>query len=282
MKLVIRLASAICIILSPALLKAETLVAYSCPEGNQFAPTTVAAGIFASNLNANPPAAGTVVGSFNIIVFDPDGLAANAATAVTANTFFQFTVSPLDGSMSLTTLAFQAGKGGASDPRGWVLRSSLDNFAADLSTDLITTLQPNLTTFTVNLPAAFSGLAQPVTFRIYTFSPNNGAVIHYDNIQIEGSSGSAPIVEFIGSRKIKTAGNKVALKGFAFDSIGIAKVQFKLNNRPFKLASGTSKWRFRAQLKDGRNKVTVVATDLNGNVSSPKRFVILKSNKFAE
>ena len=57
---------------------------------------------------------------------------------------------------------------------------------------------------------------------------------------------------------------KIRVKGTASDTYGISKVEYRIGKGPFKLATGTTVWSFRVNLKKGKNTVTVIATDVDG------------------
>ncbi len=57
---------------------------------------------------------------------------------------------------------------------------------------------------------------------------------------------------------------KITVKGTASDTYGISKVEYRIGKGPFKLATGTTAWSFRVNLKKGKNTVTVIATDVDG------------------
>ena len=113
-----------------------------------------------------------------------------AAAAVSNNQWFQFTVGANAGYiMDLSSLTFDAARGGSSTPRGWVLRSSIDAFAANIATATIPTTQPTLTPFSVSLSApSYQSLVAPVTFRIYGYAPaTTGAGNFFDNLTLNGT-----------------------------------------------------------------------------------------------
>jgi sugar lactone lactonase YvrE len=56
----------------------------------------------------------------------------------------------------------------------------------------------------------------------------------------------------------------ITLKGTASDTYGISKVEYRVNKGPLKLATGTTAWSFKTKLLKGRNKITVLATDVDG------------------
>jgi sugar lactone lactonase YvrE len=57
---------------------------------------------------------------------------------------------------------------------------------------------------------------------------------------------------------------KLVIKGTASDTYGISKVEYRVNKGPLKLATGTTTWKFNAKLLKGKNKITVIATDVDG------------------
>ncbi len=117
-------------------------------------------------------------------------LSTTPADAVANNQYFQFTIAANVGySLALSDITFDAARGGSSTPRGWVLRSSVDGFAADIATDTVPTVQPTFTGFNTSLAAgAYQGLTSPVTFRIYGFAPGApGVGILYDNLTVHGN-----------------------------------------------------------------------------------------------
>jgi hypothetical protein len=117
---------------------------------------------------------------------DPQGNSVDAAAAITNNKYFEFTLSPLgDVQFDLTSLNFDVARGGAGTPRGYVVRSSLDNFAANLAQADVGTVRPTYTPVAVDL-SQFSNVTSSVTFRIYSYSPGAGSSVDYDNIVVNG------------------------------------------------------------------------------------------------
>jgi len=136
-------------------------------------------------------AATTPVGApFNRV--DPQANATSAALAVTNGVYFSFTATP-NAAMSLTDLQFDAARGGGGTPRGYDIRSSVDNFATDLSTADLATVRPVYTHVTVDLSgAAFQNLTAPVTFRFYVYSPAAGSSVDFDNVVLSGTATPEP------------------------------------------------------------------------------------------
>ena len=165
-----------------------------------FAPT-----ISAGNLTATPitdpnntvgieisSATTTPVGA-PFLRLDPQGNSTTPAAAVTGNKYFEFTLAPEAGyQFTIDSIGFDATRGGGSTPRGFLLRSSVDNFTANLAGQDLTTARPTYTPFSVNLSATHVDLTGPVTFRFYNYAPAAGNSIDYDNIVLNGSVALVP------------------------------------------------------------------------------------------
>ena len=121
---------------------------------------------------------------------DPQGNSSTSTAAVQNNKYFQFSVSAegID-LLTVTGLDFLAARGGAGTPRGYAVRSSADNFAANIAAADLGTVRPTWTT--VSLPLAGAGFSNlpagtPLTFRIYPYSPAAGSSVDFDSIAIQG------------------------------------------------------------------------------------------------
>jgi hypothetical protein len=94
------------------------------------------------------------------------------------------------GLLDLTTLQFEVGKGGNSDPRGYFIRSSVDGFASTLfATNLPTGPQmaPALQTIDLSTLSAYQNLSS-VDFRFYVWTPNpTFQSVDYRNLQLQGT-----------------------------------------------------------------------------------------------
>jgi hypothetical protein len=125
-----------------------------------------------------------------VLRLEPGPDSSSADQAVENDKYFQFTVMAApDSFLDLVSLTFEAARGGADMPRGWVLRSSVDNFASNIDTQFVETQRPELTLFTIDLSdGQFQGLSA-VTFRIYTFVPFDGQSVDYRNVTLNGSVG---------------------------------------------------------------------------------------------
>ena len=127
----------------------------------------------------------------SIFISPLDNITTTAALAVTNNKYFQFQVTPAT-AVDLTSLSFKVARGGASTPRGWVVRSSIDGFFSDLGTNLVPTVTPTLTSESVSLGSSFQNLNTAVTFRIYAFTPASGSGLFFDDISLSGSASVVP------------------------------------------------------------------------------------------
>lgn len=74
-----------------------------------------------------------------------------------------------------------------------------------------------------------------------------------------------------------TTASSVTIKGSASDPSGIKNVKYRIGSGPIKTATGTIRWKFKAALKKGTNKLNVFATDTAGNVSLSKTLTIKRS-----
>ena len=165
-----------------------------------FAPT-----IFGTGLTATPvtdpmgtvgieiSSAATTPANAPFLRLDPQGGSTTPAGAVTANKYFEFTLSPDPGyQFTLESIAFDVTRGGGSTPRGYVLRSSVDNFSTDLAGSDLTTARPTYTPVSVTLGSTYADLTTPVTFRFYNYAPAAGNSIDYDNISLSGTITAVP------------------------------------------------------------------------------------------
>ncbi len=170
---------------------AQTLAQWNF-TGDVLTPTTVGAGVTASSIsNASltlfsatggllqgAPAAGATGGTNNI------------ASAITANSYFQFTLTPLAGqSMSLSAQAFTAG---FPNNTSAVIRTSVDNFGSNLgsATNGSSTLTPY--SFSLGSIPAFQNRTTAVTFRVYLHGANNNVASQFDNLTISGAAAAIP------------------------------------------------------------------------------------------
>lgn len=183
------------ITLSGTVAFASELVRYEA-AGGSFAPTSTAANLTAGALNDTGSSADLQPGATlpNTVFLQQNITSANPAAAVANNQYFQFSLGPDAGfEMDLQGLSFNAARGGASTPRGWVLRSSLDGFGSDIATAEVATANPTLSSFGVDLSGPqYQDLQSALTFRLYGFAPSTGVGMFYDNLMVAGVVSAVP------------------------------------------------------------------------------------------
>jgi len=109
------------------------------------------------------------------------------ASAIDADEYFQVVVTPAAGATINLTRFEVDERRSSTGPRQWVIRSSLDGFVADLATFMVPDNDTTRVDQGLTLPAAFTGLTAPVTFRLYAFQ-SEGATGSWrvDNVEIFG------------------------------------------------------------------------------------------------
>jgi hypothetical protein len=255
----------------------QTVVSYQA-NGGSLAPTSVSSNATASNMNAT----GSALLDFTTVSFagvsftaQPTLATTTPALAVTNAQYFQFTVTPNpDRRLDLGALVFRVAKGGVSDPRGWVVRSSLDGFSTDLADGIVPTVHPTFTSFSTILPATFTNLASAVTFRFYTYCTGGGGeVLTYDDITLLGLVNTPPVVVAFSSKKVMTTASRLRLAGVAIDDVGVQAVT--VNGKP---AKGTNNWKSTVRLTKRNTKILIVATDTSGLVSDTFTIRVRRTN----
>jgi hypothetical protein len=183
------------ITLSGTVVFASALVRYEA-AGGSFAPTSTAANLTAGALNDIGSSADLQAGATlpDSVFLQQNITSANPAAAVANNQYFQFSLGPDAGfEMDLQGLSFDAARGGASTPRGWVLRSSLDGFGSDIASAEVATANPTLSSFGVDLSGPqYQDLQSGLTFRLYGFAPSTGVGMFYDNLTVTGAVSAIP------------------------------------------------------------------------------------------
>ncbi len=102
--------------------------------------------------------------------------------------YYALTIQPHCGfEMTLTSLTLDEKRSGMGI-RNWLIRSSLDDFATDLSTFNVPDDTSLRNDQTITLNASFENLTGPVEFRIYGFNAESGAgTWRIDNLHINGN-----------------------------------------------------------------------------------------------
>jgi hypothetical protein len=182
----------------PAIVKAQ--IAFYPLSGSpspSLAPTIVDPNATAGSLSFAGSTASQAAGSGQLFVsVATPSATTSAATAVSSNSFFSFVVAPKPGfAVNLTSMSFSFAS--LSDNGGYVLRTSVDGFAANLSVGTQPVAGP-LTSFTVPLSgAAFQGLSNPLTIRLYSFggpSATTNPVTSFKNITLNGTLTAISVV----------------------------------------------------------------------------------------
>jgi len=144
-------------LLFTATANADVLVQYTI-TGNSLNTTTNATGIAGGTLtNAS---LNTFVANSLGYTTDPEIRAVppnsttTSSTAVTNNSYFSFSVTPTNLEMDLTSLTFNAARGGSSTTRGYVVRSSIDSYASNIATANLNTVRPTWTAVSIDLSGA--------------------------------------------------------------------------------------------------------------------------------
>ncbi len=140
--------------------------------------------------------------------------------ALDPNAYMQFSLTAATGHyLVLTTINLvqrhsSTGTAAGSGPNNWSIRSSMDNYATDITSG---TMTPAYVTYTVNLPAAFQAIPSTVTFRVYGYNATvtSGGINRfvYDNISVLGQAISGVLAEqSIRLTANTTSRNSIALQ----------------------------------------------------------------------
>lgn len=74
-----------------------------------------------------------------------------------------------------------------------------------------------------------------------------------------------------------TRAGSITLRGTASDTSGIAAVRYRIGSGAYRNAVGTTSWRVSAKLKAGGNTIQIIATDIVGNTSVPKKVRVVRN-----
>ena len=166
-------------------------------DANSNAATNVVTNISASDVTTPgtwPAGGGAVRDTRNVhdeFAMDPEQNSIDAATAYANNSYFEFTITPLNGSsINYQQLSFdQHGEWDhypSMAQSGYFIRTSLDSYATDLfakasnPTDGRTDFSE---TVTLSGRAEFQNVTSALTFRVYGYSAGTlGSTYHWDNV----------------------------------------------------------------------------------------------------
>jgi len=85
-----------------------------------------------------------------------------------------------------------------------------------------------------------------------------------------------PKIRIAGKRRIVHSRPVRRVRGTATDDWGLDRVEVKLNRAKFRRAPGQAKWRFRARLNPGRNRIIARSVDDAGQVSRRARQIVIR------
>lgn len=178
-------------------------------------PSNVAANTTASDISQSGPIAWRFqTGTTDMSIY-PGNTAVQSSTstgtaittasdAVLQGSYFKFTLTANGGfELNMSSLTFDAAKGGSSGSRGFAIQTSATGFSTDSSTNVnssgvvssgaFTTLTlTTFTTITLDLSGASYQHLSSLEVRIFSFSPTTASSLEYDNFATNGSVVSVP------------------------------------------------------------------------------------------
>ncbi len=110
-------------------------------------------------------------------------------SSVAENVYFTLDVAPQTGyELDLSTLTFNAARGGGATPRTYDVRTSLDGFAASLTGAVeLLTARPTFTPVSIDLSGSqFQNITSPLTFQVRIMTPTVLQNVDFDDITING------------------------------------------------------------------------------------------------
>ncbi|MBC8141941.1 MAG: hypothetical protein H7Y38_10925 [Armatimonadetes bacterium] len=166
-----------------AVLPVQAATLFTFPFTNNYDPSvidsslsTVGLGIFPGTSPGNAIIRNNGFGRI-LSVFPATGVT-DTASALAQNVFLVplqigFTAQPTSNgnTVNLATLSFEVGKGGASGPRGYFIRSTADNLSSDIIAELLPDGQDAPVQRTVNLSAPIYQNVTSVNFLFYVYAP---------------------------------------------------------------------------------------------------------------
>ena len=124
------------------------------------------------------------------LIFNASPNAISQASAVTNQSYFEFTITPDSGfGINLTGLTYQVASGDPNQRSGELARSSADNFTSNLTT-AAPTPYPGFTDVTVDHSgAAYQNLTSSLTFRVYGYNTGQltSGILLFRNLSLAGT-----------------------------------------------------------------------------------------------
>lgn len=201
-------------------------------NGSSAAPSTTATNVTGSNIRVDSPSTsdGISIGTLGYASDPayaalPDSTATSAANAVANDCYVYLSLTPAAGySLNLTSLTFNASRGGGATPRGYDVRSSVDAYAATLGTADLATQRTTWTAVTIDLSAGgFQNLTSTITLRIYIYAPSNVNSIDLDDVTVNGTVATSGTVDQEGFRFRADDGSETTATGLAAQDVDVTQ-----------------------------------------------------------
>lgn len=163
-----------------------TLVTYPFSPASNISPSVVGVGVTPTL---------TLPSTLNSYAVGPDGFGVvlqtypQTGSTSSVNTVSYYTLSlttNASGGLGQLTVSFDVGKGGNSDPRGVLARSSLNNYGTDVFSLTLPSgpqAAPAPQSFTVDA----SGQSA-ITLRFYVWAPSNGNSVDFSNLSVTSTT----------------------------------------------------------------------------------------------
>lgn len=111
----------------------------------------------------------------------------DATNAVADNNYLEFIIrKPVNHTMTITNISFNVARGGAANPRGIVVKTSVDGFTDELYNADISTVRNTYTSVSIDVDSTYNNLSDNVHVRIYCYTPTVSQSIDFDNFVITG------------------------------------------------------------------------------------------------
>lgn len=171
-------------------------VAYA---GNTSAATLPAdAALTAGNLTPNT---GVTLGVATLTQYQPNevwtathGTARTTLSAAVTNGGYHSVTLSRTGGLIPKAVRIKAARGGASSPRGFAIRSSADNYTADLISVADVATQRAVLTQYASADLTSLGTLTSLTFRVYHFAPTASAAVDFDDLEIDYTDTATAVV----------------------------------------------------------------------------------------
>ncbi|QOY90021.1 PEP-CTERM sorting domain-containing protein [Paludibaculum fermentans] len=180
---------AVCLLLVVAAVPSHAATVVLYPFSANFSASVVGSGV-TENLDTSHILSGTSVGNdgFGVVLEAyPNSGSTSAGLALINNSFFAVTLGLTPVTLGQLHVAYEVGKGGSSDPRGYFVRSSLDGYTSDLINQVLpggSAAAPALQSFDLDASAE-----NAITFRFYLYTPNPGGnSVDFRNLLVTTSS----------------------------------------------------------------------------------------------